>query len=134
TLDAFAAASGKTPERTLAWGMSMGGLVSVALAEGHGDRIDGALAMCSSMGGALGMMNMALDGAYALDVLLDADDEIRIVNIDDDVSNGAAARAVVDAARTSPDGLARLTLVGVLAGLPGWTSPRSPEPAADDLV
>lgn len=134
TLDAFAAASGLTPERTLAWGMSMGGLVSAALAERHGDRIDGALPMCSSMGGALGMMNMGLDGAYALDVLLDDDDSISIVNIDDDMANGAAARAIAEAARTSPEGLARLALVGVLAGLPGWTSPRSPEPAADDLA
>jgi pimeloyl-ACP methyl ester carboxylesterase len=134
TLDAFAAASGRTPERTLAWGMSMGGLVSVALAERHGDRIDGALPMCSSMGGALGMMNMGLDGAYALDVLLDLDESIRVVNIDDDMANGDAARTIADVARTSPEGLARLALVGVLAGLPGWTSPRSPEPADDDFA
>jgi pimeloyl-ACP methyl ester carboxylesterase len=134
TLDAFAAASGRMPERTLAWGMSMGGLVSVALAERHGDRIDGALPICSSMGGALGMMNMGLDGAYALDVLLDVDESIRVVNIDDDMANGAAARAIVEVARASPEGLARLSLVGVLAGLPGWTLPRSPEPAADDFA
>ncbi len=134
TLDAFAAASGRTPERTLAWGMSMGGLVSVSLAERHGDRIDGALPMCSSMGGALGMMNMGLDGAFALDVLLDADDAIRVVGIEDDMANGAAARPLIAAARATPEGRARLALAGVLAGLPGWTSANAPEPAADDYA
>jgi pimeloyl-ACP methyl ester carboxylesterase len=134
TLDAFGAASGRTPERALAWGMSMGGLVSVALAERHGDRIAGALPMCGSIGGALGMMNMGLDGAFALDVLLDGRDEIRIVNIEDDMANGAAARAVVADARATPEGRARLALVGVLGGLPGWTSASAAEPAADDYA
>ena len=64
TLDAFAQRYGK-PRRTIAWGTSMGGLVTVALAEQHPGRIDGALPSCGSLAGSLGMMNTALDGAFA---------------------------------------------------------------------
>ena len=64
TIDAFAARYGK-PRRVIAWGSSMGGLVTTALAEQKGSGVDGALAVCASLGGSLGMMNMALNGAYA---------------------------------------------------------------------
>ena len=47
----------------------MGGLVTTALAEGRGTPIHGGIAFCPSIGGALGMMNMALDGAFAFRTL-----------------------------------------------------------------
>lgn len=131
TLDAFAARHGK-PKRVIAWGYSMGGLVTTALAEQRPARIDGAAAFCSSIGGAVGMMNMALDGAYAFRTLIAPASDIRVVGIDDDMANAKRVGAALSSAMTSPEGRARVTLAGVLAGIPGWTKPGSPEPRADD--
>lgn len=131
TIAAFAAKHGK-PRRVIAWGSSMGGLVSTALAEAKGSGIDGAAPLCASIGGALGMMNMALDGAYAFRTLIAPQSDIRITGIDDDRINGKrVADALAEAIKT-PEGRARVALAGVLAGIPGWTSRDKPQPAATD--
>lgn len=131
TIAAFTQAHGK-PKRVIAWGMSMGGLVTSALAEAPPKRIDGALAMCASIGGAVGMMNMALDGGYAFKTLLAPRSEIKLVRVDDDRANAARVAAVLGQAQQSPQGRARVALAAVLAGLPGWTSPGAMPPSASD--
>jgi pimeloyl-ACP methyl ester carboxylesterase len=133
TLAAFVARHGK-PKRVIAWGSSMGGLVSTALAEAKGSGIDGAVPMCASIGGSLGMMNMALDGAYAFRTLVAPEAGIRLTGIDDDRVNGKrVADALAEAAKT-PQGRARIALAGVLAGIPSWTSRDKPQPAATDYA
>ncbi|RYY44511.1 MAG: alpha/beta hydrolase, partial [Sphingomonadales bacterium] len=131
TIAAFAAAHGK-PKRVIAWGYSMGGLVTTALAEQHKPAIHGALAMCASIGGAVGMMNMALDGAYAFRTLIAPDAGIRLVEVDDDRANAKRVNDALAVAMQTPEGRARVTLAGVLGGIPGWTSRDKPEPAAGD--
>lgn len=131
TIDAFAARYGK-PKRVIAWGMSMGGLVTAALVEQAPRRVDGGLAMCASIGGAVGMMNMALDGAYAFRTLLAPSSDIRLTDIDDDRANARRVAAVLAEAQRSPAGRARVALAAVLAGLPGWTTPGTTPPAATD--
>lgn len=131
TIAAFAAAHGK-PRRVIAWGYSMGGLVTTALAEQRASAIHGGLALCPSIGGATGMMNMALDGAYAFRTLVAPDAGIRLVRVDDDRANGKRVGEAVATAMASPQGRARVALAGVLAGLPGWTQPNAPEPAPGD--
>ena len=131
TIAAFARVYGK-PTRVIAWGSSMGGLVTTALAEQSHPAVDGALPMCASIGGAVGMMNMALDGAYAFRTLVAPDAGIRLVEIDDDrVNSKRVAEAVAIAMRT-PQGRARTVLAGVLGGIPGWTSADKPQPASGD--
>ncbi|MGV3457903.1 alpha/beta hydrolase [Sphingomonas sp.] len=133
TIAAFAAKHGK-PKRVIAWGSSMGGLVSTALAEAKGSGIDGAAPMCASIGGSLGMMNMALDGAYAFRTLIAPGSGIRVTGIDDGRVNGArVADALAEASKT-PQGRARIALAGVLAGIPNWTSRDKPRPAATDYA
>ncbi|MBB4614948.1 alpha/beta hydrolase [Novosphingobium taihuense] len=132
TVEAFAAREGR-PARVLAWGASMGGLISTALAEQDRPVIDGALAMCPSIGGAVGMMNMGLDGAFATATLIAPNSGLSLVNVADDMANGRKAMAAVDAARQTREGRARIALAGVLGGIPGWTRPDHPEPAADDV-
>lgn len=132
TLDAFAARYGK-PKRVIAWGMSMGGLVTSALAEHTPRRVDGALAMCASIGGAVGMMNMALDGAYAFRTLIAPQSDIRLTGVDDDRVNARRVADVLALAQKDPAGRARVALAAVLAGLPGWTTPGSPQPPAGDI-
>lgn len=131
TVQAFSTVFGK-PRRVIAWGYSMGGLVSTALAEQRPAAVDGALAMCASIGGAVGMMNMALDGAYAFRTLVAPQSDIRLVRIDDDRTNAKRVGDAIAAAMRTPEGRARLALAGVLAGIPGWTSADRPEPAAAD--
>ncbi|MDH7975202.1 prolyl oligopeptidase family serine peptidase [Sphingomonas sp. AR_OL41] len=133
TIDAFAARYGK-PKRVIAWGMSMGGLVTAALVEQAPRRVDGGLAMCASIGGAVGMMNMALDGAYAFRTLLAPSSEIRLTGVDDDRINGRRVAEVLAEAQRTPTGRARVALAAVLAGLPGWTTPGSPAPAETDYA
>ncbi|MDT8758428.1 alpha/beta hydrolase [Sphingomonas psychrotolerans] len=132
TVAAFAAVYGK-PKRVIAWGHSMGGLVTTALAEQRPAAVDGALAMCASIGGAVGMMNMALDGAYAFRTLVAPDAGIRLVDVDDDRANARRVADALAAAMQTPAGRARIALAGVLAGIPGWTSADRAEPAAGDV-
>ena len=131
-LDAFTRDVGK-PRRTIAWGNSMGGLVSVALAERHPQRFAAALPMCGSVSGSVGMLNTALDGAFAFLTLLAPDSDLRLVDIDDDRLNGERAKRVLDAAWPTPQGRARVLLAAALAQLPTWTDASSPEPAPTDF-
>lgn len=128
---AFSAREGK-PQRVLAWGASMGGLISTALAEQGRPAVDGSLAMCPSIGGAVGMMNMGLDGAFAFATLIAPNSGLELVNVGDDMANGRKAQAALLAARMTREGRARLALAGVLGGIPGWTRPERLEPASDD--
>lgn len=130
-VEAFAAREGR-PARVLAWGSSMGGLISTALAEQDKPVIDGALAMCPSIGGAVGMMNMGLDGAFAFTTLIAPNSGLSLVQVADDMANGRKAQGALDAARMTREGRARLALAGVLGGIPGWTRTDRPEPAATD--
>jgi pimeloyl-ACP methyl ester carboxylesterase len=131
TVAAFAARYGK-PKRVIAWGYSMGGLVTTALAEQRPTGINGGVALCASIGGAVGMMNMALDGATAFRTLVASDAGILVVDIDDDMANGKRVESALAAAAQTPAGRARIALAGVLAGIPGWTSRDKPEPAGND--
>ena len=129
---AFAKAFGK-PRLTIAWGSSMGGLVTAALAERTPGRIDGALPMCGSVAGAIGMMNMALDGAFAFKTLLAPDDDgLKLTGISDDMANGREAKALLQTAQATPKGRARIALAAALGGIPRWTDPADPEPAPRD--
>ena len=131
TIAAFTAKFGK-PRRVIGWGFSMGGLVTTALAEQRPGALDGAVSFCSSMGGAVGMMNMALDGAFVFRTLVAPDAGIELVDIKDDRANAARVQQAVDKAMATPQGRARLALAAVLAGLPGWTTQNGEEPVADD--
>ena len=155
-IDALAAYTAKygRPRRVIAWGASMGGLVTVALAERatvpgagariddariddariDGARIDGALPVCGSVAGALPMMNMALDGAFAFAKLAAPDAGLHVVRTGDDRANGLAAQQAVLAAQATPQGRARIALAATLGGLPGWTRPGSPRPDAADTA
>jgi pimeloyl-ACP methyl ester carboxylesterase len=125
------AAYGK-PKRVIGFGYSMGGLVTTALAERAKPKIDGGISFCSSMGGALGMMNTGLDGAFVFRALVAPDKGIEVVNIANDQGNSALIRAAVQEASKTPQGRARIALAGVFGGIPGWTQASKPQPAAGD--
>jgi pimeloyl-ACP methyl ester carboxylesterase len=132
-LDAFAGHY-RPPTRVIAWGSSMGGMVTSALAERHADRIDGALTMCASSMGALPMMNMAFDGAFALTTLIPADPPVSVLGEGNNFEGARRQVAAVEAAREDAAGRARVALAAVLAGIPGWTRPGTPRPASGDYA
>lgn len=130
-LEVFRARFGK-PKRTIAWGESMGGLVTVDLAETHPRRFAAALPECGSLAGSLGMMNEAFDGAFAFKTLLAPGSGIRLVDTGNDRANAAGVAAVLRTAMRTPQGRARIALAAALAQIPPWTVPNSSPPSSDD--
>jgi hypothetical protein len=128
-LDAAVDAIGARPTRTLAYGTSMGGLVTGQLAERARHPIDGALATCGLMHGGVGLVDYQLDGAHAIDQLLAPDQDIDLVGYADLGEAQAAASALtaaVNAGQQTPQGRARVALAAALFHLP----PRPPTGAA----
>ncbi|MDQ6692700.1 MAG: S9 family peptidase [Candidatus Dormibacteraeota bacterium] len=130
-LDHFSRSFGK-PKRTIAWGHSLGGIITAGLAQLHPERLDGALAMCGVLAGGIANWNGALDIGFATKTLLDPG--LQIVNITNPGANLSRARAAVTAAGNTPQGKARISLIAALGHLPGWFNPLQPEPAADDYA
>ena len=126
TVAAFARRYGK-PRRVIAYGFSMGGLITTALAERRHPVIDGGLSLCSSMGGSLAMMNMGLDGAFAFRTLVAPRSDIELVNISDDRANAARVAAAAGEAARTASARARMALAATLAGIPAWVSPQPGE-------
>jgi pimeloyl-ACP methyl ester carboxylesterase len=130
-LDHFAKKFGK-PTRTIAWGHSLGGMITAGLVQLHPDRFAGALAMCGVLGGGIANWNGALDIGFAAQVLLDP--QLQVVRITNPGANLDRARTAVNTARADAQGRARLALVAALGYLPGWFNPLQPEPPAADFA
>jgi len=125
---AFESKAGK-PRRVIAWGESLGGLVSAALVEQHPERISAALPMCAVGAGSVGTLNSQLDAAFVLTSLLaPGADSPQLTHVTDPVANAGAARGLVETAAGTPQGRARLALVAAVAQLPGAIHPDAPTP------
>ncbi len=132
-LDTFKQLVG-TPSRTIAWGHSLGGIITAGLIQRHPDRFDAALPMCGVLSGGVGTWNTALDFAFVFKTLLASGSGLQLVNIADPVANLTLAEEMLAAAQTTPQGRARLALAAAVADGPGWFDPLSPEPAATDFA
>lgn len=126
--DRFADSVG-APERTLALGQSIGGLLSAALVQAAPERLDGALAICGTLGGGVGTQNQQLDCTFAFATLAAPDAPIELVNITHPPRNAAVAVTALDEAQRSAQGRARIALAATLAAVPGWYDPTAPAPA-----
>src|SRR5450755_4054982 len=132
TLDVFKSMVG-TPTTTIAWGHSLGGMVTAGLVQQYPSRFNAALPMCGVVAGGVGLWNEALDGAFAFNTLL-ADNSLQLVHITSPGTNLGAAEAVLFASQATAQGQARLALVAALGDLPGWYDPASPEPSPTDYT
>lgn len=121
------------PARTIAWGHSLGGIITAGLVQLNPGRFAGALPMCGVVAGGVGTWNQALDSAFAFNVLL-AGNALPIVNITD--PNGAFTKAegILGGAQLNAPGRARIALAAALADIPGWFDSASPEPARKDFT
>ncbi|MEV4812994.1 hypothetical protein [Micromonospora avicenniae] len=134
TLDRFQARFGPA-RRTIAWGTSMGGMITTGLAERFGGRFDGAVAMCGLEQGAVANYNSGLDTIFAIRTLLAPGSTAPLVRLPDQataLASTAELTAALDAAQATAQGRARIALAAALRNTPAWTNPAQPEPDADD--
>ncbi|MGH7903571.1 MAG: prolyl oligopeptidase family serine peptidase [Candidatus Dormibacteraceae bacterium] len=122
------------PRRVIAWGDSMGGLITAALAEQHPRLFAGSLPMCGVLSGTAGFWNRALDAEYALRLLLAPHAGLQLVHVGQPARNYQLAEAAIVRAQASPAGRARLALVADVAGIPGWFLPGSAQPRPTNLI
>ena len=131
TLNAFGSLYGQ-PRTTVAWGHSLGGIITAGLLQDYPKRFDAALPMCGVLSGGVATWNTALDAEFAFQKLIDP--AVQIVNITNPAANLQAAEAAGAQAQATPQGQARLALVSALGDTPGWFTPLSREPAATDYA
>ena len=113
------------PREVLAWGSSLGGLVTAELVEQHPDRIAGALPMCGVLAGGVRLWDTFQDMQSALTTLLGPGAVLRVAG---PAAAAARLRYLLDAAQETPEGRARIALVAALGGLPGWAGAGTPRP------
>ena len=120
------------PKRVIAWGTSLGGIITAGLVQLYPDRFAAAIPICGVLAGAVATWNTALDGAYAFKTLLAPN--VNLVGIGSGQANLAAALQNFNAAAATPAGKARIALVAALSDVPGWIDPTKPAPAPADYA
>jgi hypothetical protein len=131
TKQAFSAHFG-APRQTVAWGASLGGMVTAGLIQDFPGQFSAALPLCGVLAGGEADWNLGVDSDFAFQKLLDP--AVQVVNITDRAANRASAEGAAVAAQKTPQGQARLALVSALGDVPGWFTPLTPEPAPADFA
>jgi pimeloyl-ACP methyl ester carboxylesterase len=131
TLNVFDGSYGR-PGHTIAWGHSLGGIITAGLIQDYPQRFSAALPMCGVLSGGVATWNTALDAEFAFQQLIDP--SVQVVNITSPGANLTQAETAAAQAQQTPQGQARLALVSALGDTPGWFTPLSPEPAATDYA
>jgi pimeloyl-ACP methyl ester carboxylesterase len=129
TLNVFDQTVGR-PKQTIAWGHSLGGIITAGLIQRYPNRFDAALPMCGVLSGGVATWNTALDAAFAFQALVAP--SVQVTNITNPVGNLTTADSAATTAQQTAQGRARLSLVAALGDTPGWFTPLSPQPAAND--
>ncbi len=123
------------PEQVLAFGTSMGGLVSALEAQDGAGRIDGALTTCGIVAGAINLNNYQLDGEYALAQLLLPGQQVQLVRFPGTaqaLATAATLQAAAAKAQLSAAGRARLALAMAFINVPAWDASQAAPPPASD--
>src|SRR5204863_9678835 len=131
TLNAFGSLYGQ-PRTTVAWGHSLGGIITAGLLQDYPGRFSAALPMCGVLSGGVATWNTALDNEFAYQQLIDP--SVQAVNITNPTANLTGAIAAATAAQQTPQGRARLALTAALGDTPGWFTPLSSEPPPTDFA
>jgi hypothetical protein len=122
------------PSHVIAFGTSMGGLISALEAQQGRGKIDGALTTCGIVGGGVNLNEYQIDGEYAVAQLL-GDPSTQLVGFGDDgtaLATAAALTADAAQAQTTAAGQARLALAMAFLNVTPWNgSDPAPVPASD---
>jgi pimeloyl-ACP methyl ester carboxylesterase len=139
-LDVFKSNFGQ-PARTIAWGSSMGGLITAGLVQKFPNRFTAALPMCGVVEGGPGIWNEFLDAEFALSTLVSPFKFVNLTAADVGTiapfAPGPAfiqAETVIGGAQATPAGRARTALAAAVANIPGWYDTGLPEPGATDYT
>jgi pimeloyl-ACP methyl ester carboxylesterase len=132
-LELFKKMAGR-PKRTIAWGHSLGGMITAGLIQRNPESFDAALPMCGVLSGGVATWNTALDSEFAFKTLLAPGSGLQLVNISNPTANLDLAEVALAEAQATPQGQARIALVAALADGPGWFTPLSPEPVPTDFA
>lgn len=128
----------RRPRQVLAFGTSMGGLVSALEAQNGAGRINGALTTCGIVAGGINLNEFQLDGEYAMAQLLLPGQHVQLVNFGgpDGAKQAAATAATLAAAaakaQQTPAGRARLALALAFLNAAPWNpGAAAPAPGSD---
>ncbi|HEX6471221.1 MAG TPA: hypothetical protein VF069_19125 [Streptosporangiaceae bacterium] len=122
------------PRHTIAFGTSMGGLISALL--GETNRIDGALTTCGIVAGGADLNNYQLDAEYALAALLAPGQTVQLTGYatpDAAGATGARLTGLVQDAQGTSAGRARIALAAALINQSAWF-PGMAKPAPGDFA
>ena len=132
-LDLFDATFGH-PVATIAWGHSLGGIITAGLIQRNPKRFAAAQPMCGVLAGGVATWNTALDGEFAFKTLVAPAIGLQLVDITNPEANLTIAEEALAAAQATPQGRARIALGAALSDVPGWFTPTSPEPPPTDFA
>jgi Prolyl oligopeptidase family len=122
------------PSHTIAWGASLGGMITAGLIQDDPNLFSAALPLCGVLSGGVATWNTALDAAFAFQQLIAPSVKIVHISDADAAANLTAGEEAIAAAQQTPQGQARIALAAALGDTPGWFTPLSPEPAATDYA
>ncbi|HUN32068.1 MAG TPA: prolyl oligopeptidase family serine peptidase [Trebonia sp.] len=122
----------RSPRHTVAWGESLGGMITAGLIQAYPRLFSAALPACGVLSGGVATWNTALDAAFAFQQLIAPD--VQVTGITSPTANLTAAETALAAAQQTPQGRARMALVSAMSDTPGWFTPGAPEPAATDYT
>jgi len=123
-LESFVALVGR-PSSTIAYGQSIGGLITAGLVQTMGTRLDGALAACGPLAGGIATQNRELDIAFTFKTLLAPGSDLDVVRIRKPGENLRLALEILETAATTAQGRARLALSAAVSNIPGTPDPRT---------
>jgi pimeloyl-ACP methyl ester carboxylesterase len=132
-LDIFDQVVGR-PQKTIAWGHSLGGMITAGLIQRNPQRFDAALPMCGVLSGGVATWNTALDAEVAFSTLVAPNIGLQLVNITNGQANFTLAEEALAGAQQTAAGRARIALAAALGNTPGWYETGSPEPASTDFA
>jgi pimeloyl-ACP methyl ester carboxylesterase len=125
-------------KRTIAWGHSLGGMITAGLVQLFPQRFAGAIPMCGVVAGGPGVWNSGLDAEFVFKTLLAPTSALQLVNITNQGfgsgSNFQLAEGILAGAQGTKAGRARLALVAAVADTPGWFTTGAPQPAQSDYA
>ncbi len=121
------------PGRTLAWGSSLGGLVTARLLEDSPELVDGGVSMCGVLAGGVALMDSYLDAQFVASTLLAPDENLELVKATDPSGTAGRMQSILAQAQQTPQGRARIALAAAVADLPGWAGADNPRPARGDV-
>jgi hypothetical protein len=123
------------PNEVLAFGTSMGGLISALEDENSNGRLDGALTTCGLVGGGIKLNNYQLDQEYAMARLLAPGQPIKLVrfnNPGEAISSATQLSLLAQTAQTTPQGRARLALSMAFGNVATWDASHPTPPPVND--